>query len=177
MTEPNHKQPAPFVTAPGDAPAFWQNDALWTVLASGEKTLGVFTMLEQLMPIGNGPPPHIHERSHEAFYIIEGEIEFQVGTELITAGAGAAIWIPPGTPHGFRVKSETARALNMYTPGGFDDNTSMLATPAAARTLPPEGAVREANPEQEEAFVQRIRELHTQTWTDVPDLLAGEDEG
>ena len=43
--------------------------------------MGVFTMMEQLMPIGNGPPPHVHERYHEVFYIIEGEIEFQVGTE------------------------------------------------------------------------------------------------
>ena len=72
------------------------------------------------------------------------------------------------------MKSETARALNMYTPGGFDD-ISMLATPAAARTLPPEGAIKEASPEQEEAFVRRIRDLHTQTWTDVPNLLNGGD--
>ena len=138
--------------------------------------MGVFTMLEQLMPAGGGPPPHVHERVHEVFYILEGEIEFQVGTEVVTAGAGAAVWIPPGTTHGFRVKSEpSARALNMYTPGGFDDNISMLATPATERTLPPEGAIQEASTEQEEAFLQRIRDLHTETWTDVPNLLVGED--
>lgn len=42
MTEPNSTQPDPFIITSEDAPAFWQNDALWTVLASGEKTMGIF---------------------------------------------------------------------------------------------------------------------------------------
>ncbi|MGI9050731.1 MAG: hypothetical protein ACR2GU_15385, partial [Rubrobacteraceae bacterium] len=56
-------------------------------------------------------------------------------------------------------------------------NISMLATPATDRTLPPEGAIQEASPGQEEVFLQRIRDFHTPTWTDVPNLLVGEDEG
>ena len=162
--------PTPFINTSDKAPAFWQNDALWVVLAAAEQTRGMFTMLEQLMPEKNGPPPHVHERLYEIFYILEGEITFQLGTELVTAGTGAAVWIPPGTPHGFRVKTETARALNMYLPGGFDD-VSLLGTPATARTLPPAGAIKEASTEQNEAFIRRIREMHTQSWADVPNLL------
>ena len=165
------KQPAPFVTVPEDAPAYWQQDSLWTVLASGSQTQGVFTMLEQLMPVGSGPPPHLHERLYEVFYVLEGEIAFQIGAELKTVGQGAMVWIPPGTPHAFRVKSETTRALNMYVPGGFDDGVQLLATPATARTLPPQGAVKPVTPEQEQTFLDRIRALHTQSWTDVPNLL------
>ena len=167
-------QPAPFINTSDKAPAFWQNDALWVVLAAAEQTAGMFTMLEQLMPEKNGPPPHVHERLYEIFYILEGEITFQIGSELVTAGAGTAVWLPPGTPHGFRVETETARALNMYLPGGFDDDISLLATPATARTLPPAGAIKEASIEQNEAFTQRIRDLHTQSWADVPNLLEAE---
>ena len=173
--QPATTQPAPFVTRPEDAPAYWQDGALWTVLASGEQTQGVFTMLEQLMPGGGGPPPHTHERFHEVFYLLEGEITFQVGETLLTVGKGATVWIPPGTVHSFYIESETARALNMYTPGGFDNTISMLATPAGARTLPPEGAVKEATPGQERAFLERIRELYVQTWTNTPSLLPGAD--
>ena len=123
------------------------------------------------MPEKNGLPPHVHERLYEIFYVLEGEITFQIGTELFTAGAGTVVWIPPGTPHGFRVKTETARALNMYLPGGFDDVVRLLGTPATARTLPPAGAIKEASLKQNEAFMQRIRDLHTQSWADVPNLL------
>lgn len=87
------------------------------------------------------------------------------------AGKGAMVWIPPWTPHGFRVKTETARAVNMYLPGGFDDTVRLLGTPAMARTLPPVGAIKEATAEQNQAFMQRVRDLHTQSWADVTNLL------
>lgn len=50
-------QPLPFINHLETAPAFWQNDALWTVMVSADETLGMFTLLEQLMPEKNGPPP------------------------------------------------------------------------------------------------------------------------
>ena len=40
--------PRPLVTAAADAPAYWSRDALWSVLLSGEDTVGQFTLLEQL---------------------------------------------------------------------------------------------------------------------------------
>ncbi|MCO8244131.1 quercetin 2,3-dioxygenase [Haladaptatus sp. AB643] len=177
MTESNrYTGPEAFVTASEDAPDFWRNGILWSILISADETMGLFTMIEQLMPEGGGPPPHIHERSHECFYIQEGEITFQVDTELISASEGDAVWIPPNTPHAFRIESPSARALNMYTPGGFDDNIRMLGTPATERRLPPPDAVREADSEREEEFRQRIRDLHTQSQVNVPNLLATEDE-
>lgn len=55
MTDSVIKQPA-FVLANNDAPAYWQDGALWLVLAAADQTMGMFTMIEQLMP-GGGPPP------------------------------------------------------------------------------------------------------------------------
>lgn len=34
-------------------------------------TSGEFTMLDQTMPYGTGPPPHVDERYDEGFYILE----------------------------------------------------------------------------------------------------------
>ena len=104
---------APFAATSQDAPGFWLQGCLWTVLASGEQTGGQYSLIEQLMPGQAGPPPHVHDRQVEVFYILAGQMRLQVGTELMTASAGALISIPPRTPHGFRVLSDTARALNL----------------------------------------------------------------
>ena len=160
-SEINH--PAPIATTADQASAYWQRDALWSVLLSGQATLGQFTLLEQLMPQGNGPPPHIHERTAEGFYILDGAIDFLINDRSIRVETGAALWVPPGTPHGFTVTSKTARVLNFYTPGGFDDHLPYTATPATERTLPPDGFQDAHDPVAEDEYRDRIRDLHQET--------------
>lgn len=164
--------PASVISAE-DAPAFWRVGILWNISLSAETTAGEFTMMDQTMPKGSGAPPHIHERYDEGFFIIEGAVEYTVGQggeeKTILAEDGAAVWIPRSTRHTFEVKSETARALNFYTPGGFDESISMLATPAAAKTLPPTDSGEndprgfETDPAKEDAYHQRISDLHSQS--------------
>jgi hypothetical protein len=56
-----------------NAPAYWSQDILWTVLASSEQTGGSYSLMEELCSKHSGPPPHTHEQD-EALYILEGEI-------------------------------------------------------------------------------------------------------
>jgi quercetin dioxygenase-like cupin family protein len=165
----NH--PAPFVSTPEDAPAYWQADSYWRILAAGDQTFGDYSLIDEFIPAGGGPPPHVHERQNEGFYILDGEVTFQIDTELVTARPGTFLSIPPGTPHAFRVISDTARVLNFYTPGSFDDQISILGTPATQATVPPAGAQHAPTDEQQKRFAERIHDQHTQTWTDVPNLL------
>lgn len=164
----------PFVVTPEQSADFWSRDALWSVLVSGDRTRGDFTMIEQLMPARNGAPLHVHDRLHEYFYLIEGEISFQIGDRVVSGTTGSAVCIPLGTPHGFVVVSDTARVLNMYTPGGFDDRLQVTATPATSKTLPPPGTPTDQPTEQAQAeFAERLRQLHNERWAgDTTDLLA-----
>lgn len=169
MTSRHHLPPT--VVSAEDAPAFWRVGILWNISLSAATTGGELTMMDQTMPQGSGAPPHVHERYDEGFFIIEGAVEYTVGEDerVVVAEAGAAVWIPRGARHAFEVQSPTARALNFYTPGGFDESTSMLATPAPARTLPPadssEGDPRafQTDPDRQDAYLQRIAELHSQS--------------
>jgi quercetin dioxygenase-like cupin family protein len=164
--------PASVISA-RDAPAFWRVGILWNISLSAETTAGEFTMMDQTMPQGSGAPPHIHERYDEGFFIIEGAVEYTVGhdteQQTILAEDGAAVWIPRGTRHTFEVKSQTARALNFYTPGGFDESISMLASPATAKTLPPADSGEsdprgfQTDPAKQDAYHQRIAQLHSQS--------------
>jgi mannose-6-phosphate isomerase-like protein (cupin superfamily) len=77
--------------------------------------------MEALVPPGGGPPPHIHRREDETFYVLEGEIEFVLGEETIVAGAGDFVSVPRGSVHCFRNSgAETARLVLTFTPAGIE---------------------------------------------------------
>lgn len=119
------------------APAYWMIDILWLVLVDGEATNGAYSLIEQQMRGGSGPPvPHIHSID-EWFYVLEGELTMTTGDRTFPARAGDSVWIPRGTVHHFKVTSAVCRALNAYTPAGFEQVIKGLARPAERRELPP----------------------------------------
>ena len=71
-----------FIHHVDEAPAYWMQGILWTMLADAEDTGGRWSMMEQLLPQGSGPPPHKHLWSDETFYILDGTITFLIEDEL-----------------------------------------------------------------------------------------------
>lgn len=95
---------------------------VYRFLATGEDTNGKYAMWEAIVPPGGGPPPHIHSREEEAFFVIEGEITFQVGDKRIVAKAGAFANMPVGTAHSFRNESEQqAKMIITVAPAGLEE--------------------------------------------------------
>jgi quercetin dioxygenase-like cupin family protein len=69
---------------------------------------------------GGGVSPHFHKGHSDSFYVLEGELEFHVGDEVVLGTPGSYVLAPPGVVHYFRnVGEKPARALNLHTPGGF----------------------------------------------------------
>ena len=69
---------------------------------------------------GGGVEPHFHKGHSDSFYVLEGELEFHVGDEVVHATPGTYVLAPPNVVHWFRnVSDEPARMLNLHTPGGF----------------------------------------------------------
>ena len=56
----------------GEDPSVWVVGDLYTIKTSGADTGGTFTLIEVSVPPGSGPPPHVHHREDQAFYIIKG---------------------------------------------------------------------------------------------------------
>jgi mannose-6-phosphate isomerase-like protein (cupin superfamily) len=70
---------------------------------AGAETGLRFGMFRSSFPPGTGMPfLHLHRSYEEAFYVIEGEVRFQLATNEIHASAGSAVLIPAGVPHCFR---------------------------------------------------------------------------
>ncbi|MDB5326884.1 MAG: qdoI [Phycisphaerales bacterium] len=92
-----------------------------TVL-SGADTQGRFSLLDYLSPAGSpGPALHRHDRTDETFYVVDGEMNFQVGDRQFVASAGTVVHVTPGTPHAFWNASAAATRMTIaFMPAGFD---------------------------------------------------------
>jgi mannose-6-phosphate isomerase-like protein (cupin superfamily) len=82
-----------------------------------------FVIAEWKDPGGPTSPPryiaplHVHFNDDEAWYVLEGSLRVQVGSEIVEAHAGAAVLVPRGTPHTYWNAGESPlRYLLIMTP-------------------------------------------------------------
>ena len=98
------------VLGPGD---------IYTFLATTAETDGAYFVLEGMVPLDGGPPPHIHHDQDESFYIVEGQLEIMMGGEVREAMAGDFVQVSKGTPHSFINRSQTpAKMVVTFVPAG-----------------------------------------------------------
>jgi quercetin dioxygenase-like cupin family protein len=114
---------------------------VYRFLATGDETNGMYALFEAIVSPGGGPPPHVHSREEEGFYILSGEITFQIDGKRVVATAGTFANMPVGTPHSF--KNETDRPAKMLisvAPAGLEKMFFEIGVPLAdgsTTTLPP----------------------------------------
>jgi quercetin dioxygenase-like cupin family protein len=116
----------------------WYSGQLITFLAAAEDTQGRFALIEVVARRGSVPPPHIHHREEETFYVLEGEMTFSVGGQTIKATPGTVVYLPRDVAHSFVIDSEQVRALILLTPAGFERFFKEFSVPAPAMALPPQ---------------------------------------
>jgi quercetin dioxygenase-like cupin family protein len=114
---------------------------VYRFLATGDDTSGKYALFEAIVPPGGGPPPHVHSREEEGFYVLEGEITFTIHGERVVAGAGTFANMPVGTPHSFKNEGrQPARMLISVTPAGLEKMFFEVGVPleaGATTALPP----------------------------------------
>ena len=95
----------------------------------GEQSSGQLALIELVVAAGAaGPPLHVHPSHAEGFYVLEGELTFQLADQRRTGRAGAFVFAPPGTPHTLANLTERdARLLVTCTPAGFERYFERLA--------------------------------------------------
>jgi quercetin dioxygenase-like cupin family protein len=127
----------PFAVNLADAPAYWSLGELLTLLATAEQTGGAFSLMHERLPRGAEPPPHVHRREDEAFFVLDGALAVRIGDHEFAASAGSFVYCPRDVPHLLTVQSDEVRMLTLCTPGGVEKLFVELGEPAPDRTLPP----------------------------------------
>jgi quercetin dioxygenase-like cupin family protein len=90
--------------------------------ATRASTNGAFSLMERTLPPGGRkPPPHIHTNCEEAFYVLDGEVEFSLGGTTTVGRAETFVLVPGGIAHTFgNAGTEPARLLIIHAPA-MDD--------------------------------------------------------
>jgi quercetin dioxygenase-like cupin family protein len=131
----------PIINIPPQGRTFAVVGDVYRFLATGEDTNGKYALWEALVGPGGGPPPHVHSREEEGFYVLEGEIMFTINGERVVATAGIFANMPVGTPHSFKNESDKpARMLISVAPAGLEKMFFEVGVPLAEGTttaLPP----------------------------------------
>ena len=113
---------APAYCGPGDRIAF---------LITGAETGGAFFMAEASIVPGGGPPPHVHAREDESFYLQQGALCVQVGDKTLNLSAGDFVHVPRGVVHSLKnVGEETVKLLLVVTPAGLENYFAEAFLPA-----------------------------------------------
>jgi quercetin dioxygenase-like cupin family protein len=110
------------------------------VLLRSEQTNDQLSVVQNVLPPGFGPPLHHHDFD-ETFYVLEGEIVFQVDGERITGRAGDLAFVPRNAVHTLANLSDApARYLLVITPAGFERYFDRIAATQAGSEPPPEAS-------------------------------------
>jgi mannose-6-phosphate isomerase-like protein (cupin superfamily) len=109
------------------------------VLARSEQTGGRIAVMDNHVGAGfAGPRLHRHEFD-ELFWVLDGELTFQLGGELVTCRAGELAFAiaPRGVHHTFANRGEAdARTLIVCTPAGFERHFARIAADQAGVDAP-----------------------------------------
>lgn len=110
-------------------------------LCDAEDTDGAWSLMEEQIPVGLGPPPHRHDWD-EAYYVIEGALDFEMDGKRVRVEPGDFAYLPRNTVHAFKGASQSpARVLIFAAPAHssafFEDvNREVRTVPADLAKVP-----------------------------------------
>jgi quercetin dioxygenase-like cupin family protein len=109
----------PVVLGPGEGEALADRPGQPPRLKYGRDELAA---IEFLFPRGTEIGLHIHRRKCDSFYVLEGELLFELADDSVPAPAGSFLLAPPGLVHGLSNPDSDVRALNVHAPScGFHE--------------------------------------------------------
>lgn len=121
------------VLSPTQGRAVWVLAARGRTLVPGEHTGGAYAVVETTAGPGGGPPPHVHAREDELFYVVEGELGLVYAHRQFWAKAGDAVFLPRGMPHTFApVGDGLAKFVVLTAPAGFERFSAEVGTETSA---------------------------------------------
>ena len=117
-TEEGRTSARPVVRGPGEGRPIPGREEV-VLKAVGAESGGAAAFLEASSAQGARLDPHVHRRSDELIYVLEGRVRYRVGGQTVEAPAGAFVFVPRGTVHAAEtVGAGPARVLAAYVPAG-----------------------------------------------------------
>lgn len=123
----------------------WYKGILITQLAGETETGGAFDFVVSRNRKGTEPPPHVHARDDEFFYVLAGSINFYTDGQVFEVSAGECMFLPKGKPHAFLIQTAESHSITLITPGGFMNAANKMSEPAQKMEIPSDDVLTYAN--------------------------------
>jgi quercetin dioxygenase-like cupin family protein len=113
---------------PGGGPNYdWTRDHTY-VKVSATDTGGAYALMEDNLKREFALGLHLHRQHAETFYILDGNVDFYIDSDWMTAVPATTVHIPPGVPHAVVLApGQTGKMLMIFQPAGFDQYLAELA--------------------------------------------------
>jgi quercetin dioxygenase-like cupin family protein len=126
----------PYKRSPALDNSKWYKGILISELATSSDTNGAMDFVESKMRKGTEPPPHVHDREDELFYVLKGALRVFAAGEVFNVEAGETVFLPRQVPHAYLIQSEDCHVLALITPGGFINAVNKMNAPARTMDIP-----------------------------------------
>jgi len=130
-------EPVVVMREPGTGRGTWAMGSLFEHLLEtgpGGNHLGVAVVTQ---PPGLATPLHRHTNEAEAFFMLDGRMQYRAGSDDYDLYPGCFIHLPAGLPHGFRTRGEEpVRFLAIVEPGHLLHLYDEVGIPASQLRLP-----------------------------------------
>ncbi len=121
----------------GSGRGTWAMQSLFEHLIEADETGGELGVAMVTQPPGVATPLHVHAREAEAFYLLEGTMDYRAGDEDFRLEPGSFMYLPAGVPHAFRIRgTEPSKFLALTVPGGLFSLYDEVGLPATELRLP-----------------------------------------
>jgi quercetin dioxygenase-like cupin family protein len=126
----------PVIRMPGEAKGVTLSGQPLAFLVTGEDTKHT-SMFEWTLAAHFSTGLHVHRVQEETFYVLEGECDWQIGDQRISARPGTYVFIPPGVAHNIgNASDKPARVIMTQSPPGPEKYFEELAKVVACGSPP-----------------------------------------
>jgi DNA-binding transcriptional MerR regulator len=131
---------------------------------SGKDTAGAMCVLE----VNNtGWPRHINRDQDEWIYVLDGEVELEIGNKRLRLASGESMLIPRNVEHAWATVGTPAKIINTYQPAGRIEEFFQVL--AKFKDLPTrEQAVAKSYTHEQTDALKRVFEAHGMIVTGPP---------
>jgi len=139
---PNEQQSnalRPYKRSPALSNPTWYKGMLHSQMAGTTDNKGAFDFIISTIRRGTEPPPHVHSREDEFFYVFSGEMKAYVDREVFIVKASECMFLPRLKPHAWVITSAAINVMALITPGGFHDALLKMSAPAEQMEVPDDG--------------------------------------
>ncbi len=122
-TEPDDVLPgsqSPYFLRAGEGPRHVLFGQVAFQVMTGAESGGRLGMTVTEGPQGPPVPVHVHERTHEALYCLDGRMRMTLDGEEHLLTRGDFVSIPAGVEHSYAMEGHLTRFASMYGPAGME---------------------------------------------------------